>query len=63
MLGQQTIANIVMVAISLLAAGAWILIGKKSTLDKTVGAIAVFLLAGSILLTAYYFYWTLYLSG
>ena len=38
-LGQQTIANILIVTIPLIAAGVWILIGKKSILEKTVGGV------------------------
>lgn len=38
-LGQQTIANILIVTIPLIAAGVWILIGKKSILEKTVGGL------------------------
>ena len=38
-LGQQTTANILIVTIPLIAAGVWILIGKKSILEKTVGGV------------------------
>ena len=62
MLGHQTIANILIVTIPLVAAGIWILVGKKSILDKTVGGVAIFLCLGSILLTAYFFYWMLFIS-
>ena len=62
MLGQQTVANILIVTIPLVVAGVWILIGKKSILEKTVGGVAIFLFLGSILLTAYYFYWVFFIQ-
>lgn len=62
MLGHQTIALILIVTIPFLTAGVWMLKGKKSHLKKAVGGAAIFLFLGSILLTAYYFYWLLFIS-
>ena len=62
MLEHRMIANILIVTIPLVAAEVWMRIGIKSILDKTVGGVAIFLFLGSILLTAYYFYWMLFIS-
>jgi hypothetical protein len=59
---NQTIATILIVTIPLIVAGVWMRIGKKSILERTVGGTAIFLFLGSILLTAYYFYWMLFIS-
>lgn len=62
MLGHQAVATILIVAIPLVVAGVWISMGRRSTLEKAVGGVAIFLFLGSVLLTAYYFYWLIFIS-
>ena len=59
---NQTIATILIVTIPLIVAGVWMRIGKKASWRGLSEGQAIFLFLGSILLTAYYFYWMLFIS-
>ena len=59
---NQLTAFLFVIFIPLLTAGLWLAISKKNNEEKILGALVIFGVLVSVLLTGYYWYWQLFIA-